>query len=167
MSARAAELATRLRVGVEEVAALARGCPDERWQQRCEGTGWTVGAVVRHIAFGLDLEEVGGRALVNGDPLPAIYQSRQALDEMNDAQAERFAQEPREETIADLEAAARSAESFVAGLTDEQLAIEGRLPLLDTDMTVEQFVERIMVGHIHGHLPALRAALGGTEGSAS
>jgi len=70
MSARAKQLAERLRAFNGDIIAFVEGCSDGNWKKACEKEEWPVGVTARHIAAG-HFEAVDlARMIVKGEKLP-------------------------------------------------------------------------------------------------
>lgn len=115
----------------------------------------TVGVVAYHTAVSSGL--ISGRvmAAAEGRVPPPLGDN----DERNRLQAEEHA----ETTVAEVVDLARSSGAraawVLANLTDEQLDRELTFP--GGSMTVQQMVERVLIGHIDWHLRSIRAAVEG------
>ncbi len=79
---------------------------------------------------------------------------------MNARDAEEWKHAPKDETLALLRGNAAAAAAEVRQLSEEQLALRGRyITDIPDAWTVEEWLERVLIGHIRGHLTSIRAAL--------
>lgn len=159
MSERATELADEFGRVAAEVIAAAEECSDDAWRLPCEGEGWTVGAVFRHIAWAMEVEVDGAVAFIDGAPLPAIYESWEHLHQLNHTQSVQFANAPRGVTLGLLRTNARNAEAFIRSVTDAELQRERVYPLAGERWTGDNLIEYVLIGHPTGHLESITAAL--------
>lgn len=160
MSARAAALAERFREAHDAVLAMAAGCTETQWQTVCVGERWTVGAVVRHIAWGYEPELACLPAFLEGAAWPAIFTSEGLLDATNAAQGAAWATADRAETLALLRHNGELVARAIARLTDAQLARSSQPPWNTRPWTTAEWVEWVLVGHTLEHLDSIRATLG-------
>ena len=97
------------------------------------------------------------RAIADGQPLPVV--AREQIDRNNAAGGERFVDADRGETLEILRRDGETAARFVAGLTDEQLQQVGAYVDWVPAMSVEKWIEHVLIGHIRGHLTSMRAVV--------
>jgi hypothetical protein len=158
MAERSAALAQQFEQAVAEFASLVEGLTDEQWRRRCPDEERPVGVVARHVAKGIPFEMDVFRVIADGRQ-PATT-TRAALGEMNAADADAWADCDRTETLALLRDYAASAAAEVRTWDDAQFARSGfYVEELSEPWTIEQWIERILIGHVHGHLRSIRAAL--------
>lgn len=155
---RALELATRFEQMHQEFTAELEGLTDEQWRTFCPGEERTVAALAHHIAWGYGVESGAFRAMAEGREAHAW--ARSALNQVNAEHAEQYADAPRDETMDLLQRSGEDAAAFVRALTAEQLQRRGDYVESYPTMTVDQWVERVLIGHITVHLRSIRATLG-------
>ena len=78
---------------------------------------------------------------------------------MNAADGAAHAASDRAETLELLRANGASAATFVRGLGDDDLTRTGAYIEGIPAMSVDQWVERVLIGHIRGHLASMRAVV--------
>ena len=154
MSERAQTLTREFEQAHEQVVQTVERCPDQQWQANCR-EGWTVAATADHIAEGYDFCKQMTQMMANGDPLPAIPMN--ALHEGNRQHAEQYANCSKQETLDALRSRAEQLAGFLRGLSDEQLQRRGQF--FGMDMTTEQFIQNIAIGHPREHLQSIQGAL--------
>jgi hypothetical protein len=95
------------------------------------------------------------QAMVDGHPQPLTMDQIHAG---NAEHARRFAGCSRAETLALHDRGVAEASSVLRGLTDEQLARQGEF-LTGATGTVEQAIQRVLIGHPREHTATIRASL--------
>jgi uncharacterized damage-inducible protein DinB len=159
VSERARTLAEQFEQANEQFVAVVEALPDERWREQCHDEARPVCAVARHIAEAYQIELDAFRVIAAGEPLKPV-----PLAELHEANARRAARDAtctRAEVLALARRNAAEAAAFVRGLSDEQLARSGVYVDVLRTMTLDQLVERILIGHIRGHLRSIAAANAG------
>lgn len=158
---RAAELAGQFEQAVAEVRDAIAALSDAQWRTFCPDEGRTVGVLALHIVEGIPFEMAVFREIAAGRQPGTI--TRTGLAERNTAEAEVWAECGREEVWALLDDYAGAASAEVRGWDDAHLARRGvYVEEIGEPWTVEQWIERILIGHIHGHLRSIRATLAAT-----
>jgi hypothetical protein len=158
MNERSEELAARFEAAVEEFAAVIEGLSEEQWRTFCPNEERTVAVLARHVAFAIPFEMRVFREIANGGTPATI--TRDDLATMNAEHADAWADCDRDETLADLRRFAAAAAADVRAFTGEQLARSGKYVAdIPEPWTVEQWIERILIGHVTGHLASIRPAL--------
>ena len=157
MSERARALAEQFERAVAEFSGVVEGLSDEQWRALCANEERTVGVLARHVAA-IPFEMAVFREIAAGRQPPTV--TRAQLAEMNAGDAEHWAECAKDETLALLRDNAAVAAAEVRRLSDEQLARSGKyVEELPGAWTVDQWIERILIGHVSGHLGSIRAAL--------
>jgi hypothetical protein len=158
MSERAEELAGRFERAIEEFVGVVAGLSAQQWRLRCRDEERSVGVVARHVAKGIPFEMAVFRQIAAGERPATI--TRAQLDAMNARDAAAWTGSSKEETVALLREYAAAAASEVRGWSDAQLGRSGKyLEELPEAWTVDAWIERILIGHVTGHLGSVRAAL--------
>lgn len=157
MNSRVAALAAQFAALNDEAIALVTGCTDEQWRQPCAGEGWSVGVVAHHIgAVHRDFIHIvdllaAGRTFSPGG-------SMEVVDQSNAQHAHDHAAIGKAETLDALRTNGAALARSLRSLRDEQLdnvagTFGGR------ELSVNQVVEYIVLGHPREHLASLRATL--------
>jgi hypothetical protein len=153
MAQRSEELAKRFEQTNSEFAQAVESSSDAQWRAVCPDEGWAYGVTAHHVAVGTaGISGLVG-ALAAGAS-PALTQEQ--VDAGNAQHAKESANCTREETAKLLRDNGAAAAQMVRGLSDEQLAKQGSF--VGHDMTVEQAVDGVLIGHIADHLASLKAA---------
>lgn len=161
MSGRAQRLAARFREVNEEVIRFAEGCADADWRRMVHHEARSVAYLIAHIAYGYAVESRALAAFVSGQHLPPFTR-----DDLNARNAERWDADPypmKVETLARLREDGERATAAIERLSDVNLSKPARYGPLP-EMSVEEFVERIMIEHPGMHLPGIRQVLAEPSG---
>jgi hypothetical protein len=156
MGGRARALAVRFWSVNEGVIRFADGCMEDDWRRMVPHEARSVAYLIDHLAYGYAVETRALAAFVAGQQLPPLTQ-----DDLNARNAARWEAEPyppKAGTMARLREEGERAAAAIERLSDAELdkpARYGPLP----EMRVEEFVERIIIGHPGMHLPGIRAEL--------
>jgi Mycothiol maleylpyruvate isomerase N-terminal domain len=156
MSNKADTLATRFEQASNEFASRLQGLSDGDWQSKTVEEGWTVAATAHHAAGSSAPISMMVRSAATGSPMPPI--TVDGLNQMNADHAKEFANVSREATLALLRETTGPAANLVRGLSDEQLTRKAMMPF-GMEMTAEQIIEAVLIGHITGHATSITAAV--------
>lgn len=160
MAERSQALAERFEQAVAEFIGAVEGLSEVQWQMVCPNEERSIGVLTHHVAAAIPFELAVFREIAAGHQPVTV--SGPQLDEMNAHDAERWATTSKEETLALLRGNATAAAAEVRHLTQEQLARTGKyITDVSDEWTVEQWLERVLIGHIHGHLDSIRMVLAG------
>lgn len=160
MSERAKELANRFEEVAERFARVVEALDPAQWQVWCPNEERTVAALARHVAMGYVVEIEAFQALANGKPGRTWTRAR--LAQVNAEDGQQFAACDQEETVRLLRAHASRAAAVVRTLSDEQLGRRGVYVVEAPELTVDEWIERVLIGHPETHLRSIRAALAGS-----
>ena len=158
-SQRALDLSWRFRTANDDVIAFVQTMSDQEWQSPCEREGRTVGQVVEHIAAGHLV--IGGiiEAMALGFRLPvAARRTVETGARFNARQAAGFAGHSAKQGLRALRRNGRVIESFLATLSDEQLA--RGIGTIEGPVTTEREIVQGLLGHISLHFAAIRRSVG-------
>lgn len=158
MNSRARELAERLRTFNEEVIAFVESCDEQDWKKICIWEEWPVGVTARHIGAGHYSAVQMSRKIIAGEQLPPL--TREQIIEMANVHAREHADCSRREVLEILGKNGREMVEFVAGLDESELERSGYLAALGGDVTVQQFIENVVLVSGKEHLVNMRTALG-------
>lgn len=152
---RAEDLAKRFEQTNQDLIKSVEACSDAQWRALCAGENWSVGVTAHHIAGGH--EEIAKLALAIGteQPLPPI--TEEMMHQGNADHAKQFANCTKAETLQLLRSGGAKATGIVRGLSDAQLDRTGTL--IGNQMSAQQLIEGVLIGHPQGHLESIRAAI--------
>lgn len=155
MSDRAQALADKFGDASNEMVRTVEGMSDNQWRAVCAGEERTAGVVAHHVASSYDGTFGIAQLGASGQPMPEF--SSDALHGINAQHASDNANCTKEETLALLHEGGERVKSGIAGMSDEQLDRRLALPLFGSDeMTVEQLIDGLVIGHINMHLPSIQ-----------
>ncbi|MGH2586923.1 MAG: DinB family protein [Dehalococcoidia bacterium] len=156
MGERTETLAKQFEATNEAVIAAVEQCSGDQWSAVCAGEAWPVGVTAHHV--GSSHQPVAGlaQAIANGQPLPPL--TAETLNAGNAKHAQDFANCTKEETIVLLRDGGVQAAAIVRGLGDEQL--NRSATVFGNEMSAQQAIEGILIGHPRSHLESIRAAMG-------
>lgn len=136
-----------------DLIATVERLSDAQWRTLCEGEGWSVAVTAHHVAVGSAAIAEMLRMAARGE---ARRLSFEQLHERNARHAEEYAEVGQAETIELLRRNGAEAVAVVRGFDDAELdnvpGENGRSP--------SELIERVLIGHLRGHLASIRAAVG-------
>ncbi|MEX2236565.1 MAG: DinB family protein [Dehalococcoidia bacterium] len=152
---KAQELADRFEQVNNEVIAAVESCPDDKWQDAASGEERQVNVVAHHIASSHGPIAGLVKAIAEGGELPAL--TGDMIDAGNAEHAKTAAGVSKSQTIELLRSGGREAADSLRGLSDEQLAKTGSMPLFgDQPWSAQDAIERVLIGHPQGHLGSIK-----------
>ena len=160
MNDRVQALAAEFERANDELIAAVDAFSEAQWRSVCEGEGWSVAVTAHHVAVGYAAIAEMLRLAARGE---ARRLSFEQLHERNARHAEAYADVGQAETVDLLRRNGAEALAVVRGFDDAQLDVvpgeNGRSPA--------ELIERVLIGHLRGHVASIRAAVGeqrmGTE----
>lgn len=158
MTTPAAELAEQFAQVAAQFARVVADLSPAQWRAFCPTEARTVAALAHHVAEGYVIELAAFQAMTTGAPVTEW--TRAGLAEVNAADGATYAACDQAETVALLRANAAAAAAFVRGLTADQLARRGRYIVELPELSVAEWITRVLIGHPAGHLQSIRAAVG-------
>ena len=153
MGARAESLAGKVQEANEQLKAAVEGSSDAQWKAKVADGDWTQGFTGYHAANIIGFISGMVQGLAAGQPIPPITMAQ--IDEGNAAAAKEHANCTKQEVLDAIQAGGPGAVSLVRGLTDEQLDRKVSLLQGAPEMSVEQVIEMLMVGHPAGHTASI------------
>jgi uncharacterized damage-inducible protein DinB len=160
VSERAQALADQFEQANNEAIAAVEGCSDEQWRRHVEAENRSVGVVMHHVAIAHPLIAAWVTAAARGQDVGV---ERGRIDQFNAQHACEQATCTKAEMLDLLRRNGEAAARVVRDLDDAQLdssaTIITEMPL----MTAQQVTERILIGHVRGHLSTVRTAIGDPE----
>lgn len=165
MSQRAYELANEFDRATDALVKTVREMSDGDWERVTKAEGWTVAAVVQHVAAYMDIEADWVARIAAGKPV--IPLSRDAIDSLNERMARENANLTKDKALQMIAGNRSAVRHFLISLTDEQLnmRLPGRSVLLrmpeEQEITLDWVAERIMVNHVRNHLNSIEETMAG------
>lgn len=163
MGQRSAELADQFEAIHREVVTFTKGLSEADWATFVPNEERTVGVLIQHIAVAYTAEAALIRAIVTGQPLPAIYSDRAILNEVNAQDAVDLLPGTQAGALRSLDRHARRTTRFLRSLSDENLAMSQEIGIFGgARWTVDDVITRIVLGHPRMHMATIRTALAET-----
>lgn len=140
-----------------EILSKVESLSDAQWG-RTSSEGWLVGVTVHHIA-----ESYTGLAglvqtIATGGQVPQL--TMEMINQGNAEHAIRAAGATKAETVQKLREAGAATSTMLRGLTDEQCAKTGMMPIAGFgEMSAAQAAEALLVGHGAGHFEGVKSAV--------
>lgn len=159
MTSRSHAIAEQFDQAVAEFIGVVEPLTIDQWRTLCPNEERSIAVLSRHVARAIPFQMSVFNAFASGEQPATI--GMEELADINAADAIAWADSDRDETIALLRANAATATAWVRSLSDDDLARTDRyITDLPNPWTLRRWLERIFVGHIHGHLDSIHAALG-------
>ena len=151
---------------VEQFAAVSREAldfiarlSDDEWRTHCDKEGWSVGVVAHHIATGHLVIVDWVQTAATGHELPPV--TMDLFAELNAQHAQEYAHVSKAETLEVWQQNSERAANIVRDISDEQMEYASPFVLLGGALvTPRRLIERILIGHVTGHMQSIHAALG-------
>ena len=155
MGDRSKKLADRLNSFNEEVMAFVESCTEEEWQKTGE-ENWPLGVTARHIGALHYPAVFGAKKIIKGEKFPEMTME-QIIDNAN-RHATEHAECAKSEVLQVLREQGQKIIEFVRKLEDSDLDKIGYLPALAKNLTVEQYIEAVVLEGAHEHLQSIKTA---------
>jgi hypothetical protein len=159
MGIRGDQLADQLDEANREMLAVIEAIPDERWKSICDADGRQCNAVANHVAGANRAIADWVQTLANGEAIPVTMEMVHAN---NANRAAEDANVTRDDVAARLRENADYASRMLRAMSDDQLAQSAPLGLAGgKEMSAGDLAERILIGHVIGHMNDLKPATTG------
>lgn len=158
MSQRTQELVQRFNAVNAELISYIEGCAETDLDRITTGEGWPVRVTAHHLA--VSHEPVAGLAqlLGSGQPLPSLTQ--EIFHHGNAQHAAEHATVSKQTLLDALHRGGAQASAIVSGLHDDTLDRSGYFTLINAEITAQDIIENILIGHVRSHLASIKAAVG-------
>jgi uncharacterized damage-inducible protein DinB len=157
MSERAQALAEQFEQANNAAIATVEGCSDEQWRRHVESENRSVGVVMHHIAIAHPIIAGWVMAAARGQDAGVEHGW---VDQLNAQHAREQANCSKAETLDLLRRNGEAAARVVRALDDSQLDSSATIITGSRPMTARQVTERILIGHVRGHLSTIQTAIG-------
>jgi hypothetical protein len=153
MTQRSESLATRVQQANDALLAAVEHSTAEQWQARCADGDWTQGFSGYHA--GASIGNITGmvQAMADGQPFAPVTFDQ--IDQMNAEFPSQHADCTKDETLGLIRQNGPASVAFVRGLSDEKLDRKVSLAVGLPEMSVEQVIEMLLVGHPAGHVQSI------------
>jgi hypothetical protein len=160
MIGKAADLAAKLEAANAAVIDAVENSSEADWQCVTPSEWWSVGVTARHIAIShvpiMGLVEL----VATGGEVPPI--TMEMFHAGNAQHAQEHASCTRDEVLEILRRDGKAAADKLRGLSDEQLDRSASMSFAGgAEMSAQQLVEAILLGHPAQHLESIKAATAG------
>ncbi len=156
MGSRSDALATRFEQTNQEFIQAVEPITAEEWNNICPDENWSVGVTAHHVAYALPTTVELTQAMAAGQTPDLNWDM---LNEVNAKHARDYANCTKEETLTELQTNGDHTANAIRSLDDDALDVQHSIPMFGPDpITVEQFIEYVVIGNHHAHLPSIRAA---------
>jgi hypothetical protein len=159
---RSGRLADQFEVAQESFIRLIESLTVEHWRMRGKNTpdvrindedeSRTVGVIAHHVAANQDWIMNRIKAILEDRPTPPVD-----FNEINARHANEHAHATRAEVLALLRDSKPRIADDVRSIPDDQLDKERQLP--SGTMTVQQRIERVLIGHMRSHQASIEATI--------
>jgi hypothetical protein len=158
VSERAQELAERYEAANEAFIAYVESLTLDQWLTMVLEEERTVAALAHHVAWAYAFEIDAFKEIARGvEPTPVTAEQ---LADVNAINAAEYIEIPQEQVVALLRQNGAAAAAFVRGLDNVALTRSGRYLAYIPSMTVDNWIRRVLIGHIEMHTRSVRRALG-------
>ena len=158
MSARAKDLAEKFTTFNNDMILFVESCSDEDWKKVTDGEKWSIGVVARHVAAGHYRAVELTKMIIAGEELPNL--TAETIDQMNTKHASENVDCTQSEVLELLRDNGSSITGYVAELNDMDLDRSGYLAVTEGDISVQQFIEAVILQSGSEHLANMKAATG-------
>ncbi len=159
---RSARVADQFETAQESFITLVESLTTEQWSMRGknspqarindEDESRPVGVIAHHVAETQDWIMNRIKAILEDKPTPPVD-----FKQINATHAVEHAHATRAEVLASLRDSVRRIGSDIRAIPDEQLDKERQLP--SGTMTVQQRIERVLIGHMVSHQASIEATI--------
>ena len=154
MSARADALAEKVEKANHDLLVATEKTTDEQWNEKCADGEWTQGFSAFHAASSIGFITGMVKGIAAGEPFEAI--TVEQIDAGNAEMAKANTDScTKTDTAQIIKGSSPDAVNFVRGLSDEELDRKATLLQGAPEMSVEQIVEMLLVGHPAGHTASI------------
>ncbi|MGO9372683.1 MAG: DinB family protein [Syntrophobacteraceae bacterium] len=157
MSGRSKKLADRLNSLNDEVISFVENCTEDDWN-RIGAEGWPLGVTARHIGANHYPAISAAKMILSGEKLPEM--TMEQITAFANRHAKEHAPCTKSEVLDVLRTQGRKLVEFAGGLEDSELDKTGYLPALGINMTVEQYIETVVLRSGREHFENIKAAAG-------
>jgi hypothetical protein len=156
MGSRSDALATRFEQANEEFIQAVEPISAEDWNNICPDENWSVGVTAHHVAFALPVTVGVAQGMAAGKTPDLDWDM---INQVNADHARDYANCTKEETLAELRTNGDHTAGVIRSLDDDSLDVQHSLPMFGAEpITVDQFIEYVVIGNHYAHLPSIRAA---------
>ncbi len=157
MNERSKELADRLNSFNEIVMTFVRSCTEDDWG-KMGSEEWPVGVTARHIGASHYSVIPAARMILKGEKFPEM--TREQITENANRHAREHADCTKSEVLDILQDSGQKIVEFTRNLEDSDLDKTGFLPALGSHISLEQFLENVILKSAEAHFRSMQEATG-------
>jgi hypothetical protein len=157
MSDRSKKLADSLNSFNEEVISFVESCTEADWR-KIGAEQWPVGVTARHIGANHYSAASWAKLIIKGEKLPEV--TSEQITENANRHAREHAECSKSEVLDILRDHGRKIVEFVGVLENSELDKAGYLTAMGSNITVEQFLEILVLKSANEHFQSMKAATG-------
>ena len=161
-TSRSESLADQFEVALGNFTGVVESLTGDQWRMRGRNTpgmrindedeARPVGVIAHHVAVNLNVIMGRIQAAIRDQPTPRID-----FKQANAIHANEYADTTKAEVLTLLRASGDQIAKELRSITDEKLDMAKELP--SGTMTVQQRIERVLVGHLQGHQGSIEATI--------
>jgi hypothetical protein len=161
-ASRSAGLADQFEAALENFTRVVESLSGEQWRMRGRNTpgmrindedeARPLGVIAHHVAVNLKLIMGRIQAAIRDQPTPPLD-----FKQVNARHANEYADTTKAEVVSLLRDSGQQIAKDLRSIPDENLDIAQELP--SGKMTVQQRIERVLIGHIQGHQGSIEATI--------
>ena len=155
MGSRSEALAARVEDASNQLLEVVENSNDAQWSAPSANAPWTQGFVSYHAGSSIGNISEMIRGMASGAPMPPI--TLEQIDGMNAEFHAAHKDCTRAETVEAIKTGAPAAVAMVRGLGDAELDRKVTLAAGMPEMSVEQVVEMLLIGHTVDHTASITA----------
>jgi hypothetical protein len=159
---RSESLADQFETTLDNFARVVESLSGEQWRMRGRNTpgmrindedeARPLGVIAHHVAVNLNVIMGRIQSAIRDEPTPPID-----FKVMNARHANEYADTTRAQVLTLLRSSGEQIAKDLRSISDEKLDIAKQLP--SGKMTVQQRIERVLIGHIQGHQGSIEATI--------
>jgi hypothetical protein len=157
MRDRSKKLADRLNSFNEQVISFVESCTETDWR-KIGAEEWPVGVTARHIGANHYSAVSAAKMILKGEKFPEM--TMEQITENANRHAREHAECSKSEVLDILRDQGRKIVAFAGGLEDSELDKTGYLPALGSNITLEQFLETVVLQSANEHFQSIKTATG-------
>jgi hypothetical protein len=156
MSDRSETLARKVEQANNALLATVQASTPDQWKAKCADGEWTQGFASFHAASSIGFITGMVQGLASGQTLPPMTMAD--IDQQNAGQHQEHAGATKEQALSLIGESSSASAQMVRGLTDAQLDRKAALLTGMPELSIEQVIEMLMIGHAAGHTDSIRKA---------
>jgi hypothetical protein len=158
MDQHAQEIANRIASFKDEVVAYVETLSTDDWGKICEWEQWPVGVTAYHLGDGHFAIYKLIKMIIDGKELPQLTMDQINAGSKQNAQAHLDC--TKTDALDRLRQNGAAFVSFVAGLSDDDLARQGSMPAFGGAVSVAQVIDYVVFQSGQEHFDSMQAAVG-------